>query len=627
MAAITTADRQGEEDALLEEAMKLAAAEKEALKAEKEKEANKNLMDVEIDITADDIDPPRCAHCSIPHSDQNRLKLCTGCHRVYYCNYKCQSSHLDHEATCSPRVVNVDTTDKRELIKEGVELQRLAREIVEQKIRPDMLRDDVLDDFVDWLKDMLNGPALPLNKTKNFMEDILSDVEFVADAEIYIEGHPGCPVGLFERNRNDEMKKKFYPTSINSELRVNEEVLKWRCHSMVLEFSKRRGGVTDATLHQKATDEFYNYYLETILTRRPKIYNSCTGIGSVMGDVRFMKRSEDIVLYNLGLIKELPPEVGVVTSAPPPIHTVIVFVMAMLLCIWALPTVNNVDEFATTEAFSTPIFEEGLFNLSPLALGVIRMVFAMICLIITVAKMNRSIKFKLTYLSGSRLRRGSVALAGLRTQGFFTSWAWNLLGFYFFLSGMVPLLVVYGREDVLHAHPWIVRGALITFEIAAPCAILTSFIVTYALWPQAYKSHGASGTIGFKSVVNLFQHNANSLMVLAEVCLLGGIPVKISHAALAPIFAGCYQLFLWCMTNYWEPKHGPLFLYFFMDTTLPGKKTTVFMVALLVVMLFFFSLFALLAMAITKIEEGNHGALPNVAFVLLLSSVLMKFKD
>mmetsp|Transcript_25328 Transcript_25328/g.39762 ORF Transcript_25328/g.39762 Transcript_25328/m.39762 type:complete len:630 (-) Transcript_25328:2350-4239(-) len=629
MAAISaTTERQGEEDALLEEAMKLAAAEKAALKAEKEKKANENLLQVEIEIVSDEIDPPRCAHCRIPHSDQNRLKLCAGCCRVYYCNYKCQSSHSDqHHATCSPRVVNVDTTDKRELVKEGVELQRLAREIVEQKIRPDMLRDDVIDDLADWLKEMLNGPALPLNKTRNFIEDILSDVEFVADAEIYVESHPGCPAGLFERNRNDDLKKKFYPTSMKSELRVNEEVLKWRCQSMVMEFSKRRGGVTDATLHQKATDEFYNYYLETILTRRPKIYNSCTGIGAIMGDMRFMKRSEDIVLYNLGMIKELPPETGTVTSAPPPIHTVIVFVMAMSLCIWALPTVENLDRCANVETFTTSIFKEGLFNLSPLALGIIRMVFAIICLIVTVRKMCRSIKFKLTYLSGSKLRQGSVELKGLRTQGFFTSWAWNLLGTYFFLSGLIPLLVIHGRKDVLHAHPWIVRGALIAFEIAAPCAILTSFIVTYALWPKAYKSHGASGTIGFKSGVNQFQHNANSLMVLAEVCLLGGIPVKMSHAALAPIFAGCYQLFLWCMTNYWEPKHGPLFLYFFMDTTLPGKKTTIFMVALLVVMLFFFSAFALLEMAVIKIEEGNHGALPNIAFVLILSKVLMKFKD
>jgi hypothetical protein len=631
-AAITANDRQGDEDALLEAAMKLAAAEKTALEAAKEKKANENLLEVEIETVAadDDIDmsvpPPRCGHCNVPNSNDHRLKLCAGCSRVFYCNAKCQSSHADqHKSTCSPRVIHVNTTDKRQLVKEGVELQRLAREIVEQKIRPDMLREDVIDDLADWLRDMLNGPALPLNKSQNFMEDILSDVEFVADAEIYVESHPGCHGGLFERNRKDELKKKFYPTSIKSELRVNEDVLSWRCQSMVVEFCKRRG-VTDETLFQKATDEFYNFYTETILTRRPKIYNSCTGIGAVMGDMRFMKQSEDIVLYHLGLIKELPEDIGFVRSASPPIHTVFVFLIAMSLCIWALPTVESLDRYATIETFTTPIFKEGLLNLSPLALGVIRMVFAIICMVITIMKMNRCVNFKLTYLSGSKLRKGTVDMKGMRTQGFFTSWAWNLLGFYFFLSGTISLLSYYGREDVLHVHPWIVRGALIAFEIAAPCAILTSFVVTYALWPQAYKTHGASGTIGFKGVVNSFQHNVNTLMVLLEVCLLGGVPVKISHAALAPIFAGCYQLFLWCMTNYWMPKHGPLHLYFFMDTTL-GKRTTIFMVVLLVVMLFFFSAFALLEMAVTKIEEGNHGALPNIACVFLISSLLMKFKD
>lgn len=632
MAATTTNDRHADEDALLEEAIKLAAAEKEALKAEKEKKANENLLDAEIETVADNIDtppPPRCAHCNLPNSEQHRLKLCAGCSRAYYCNFKCQSSHADqHKSTCSPRVVHVNTIntiDKRQLVKEGVELQRLAREIVEQKIRPDMLREDVIDDLADWLRDMLNGPALPLNKSLNFIEDILEDVEFVADAEIYVESHPGCHGGLFERNRNDESKKKFYPTSTKSELRVNENVLRWKCRSMVAEFCKRRG-VMDETFNKKATDEFYNFYIETILTRRPKSYNSCTGIGAIMGDMRFMKRAEDIVLYHLGLIKELPDEIGVVKSAPPPIHTVLVFLVAMSLCIWALPTTENLDEYATIETFTTSIFREGLFKLSTLQLGVIRMVFAIICLIITVMKMNRSVNFKLTYISGSKLRKGQVNLKGMKTQGFFTSWAWNLLGFYNFLSGLIPLLVFYGREDVLHDSPWIARGALIAFEIAAPCAILTSFIVTYTLWPHAYKTHGESGTIGFKSVVNLFQHNINSFMVLAEVCLLGGVPVKISHAALAPIFAGCYQLFLWCMTNHWMPKHGPLFLYFFMDTTL-GKRTTIFMVVLLVVMLVFFLAFALLEMAVTRIEEGNHGALPNVACVFLTSSILMKFKD
>ena len=99
---------------------------------------------------------------------------------------------------------------------------------------------------------------------------------------------------------------------------------------------------------------------------------------------------------------------------------------------------------------------------------------------------------------------------GWRTQGFYTSWAWNLLGTSFFLGGIIPLLVSNERGDILHDNPWIMRAALISFEIAAPSALLTSFIVTYALWPQAYKEHGASGTHGFKGSVGLMQHNANT---------------------------------------------------------------------------------------------------------------------
>jgi hypothetical protein len=504
-------------------------------------------------------------------------------------------------------------------------LQKLARAIVEQKIRPEMLREDVIDDLAEWLREMLNGPALPFNKRQNFCEEILADVEFVADAEIYVERHPGCYDGLFDRNRQDGWKKKFYPESIKSDLRVNEEVLRGRCRTMVMEYCKRKG-VMDMTLKQKATDEFYNFYVETILNRRSKSYNSYTGVTAVMGDTRFLKRSEDIVLFYLGLTKELFEESAPVTSAPPPIHTVIVFGIAMVLCIRALPTIDNVDRYATVETFTSSIFKQGLFSLSPFSLGVIRMGFAIICVIVTIMKMRKIIKVKLVYLSGSRLRKGIAEFKGMRTQCFFTAWAWNMLGLSFFLGGLIPLLVVYQRDDILQAHPWIMRGALIAFEIAAPCAFLTSFVVTYALWPQAFKTHGSSGTVGFKSMVNMFQHNSNSFMVLAEVCLLGGVPVLLSHAALAPIFAGVYQVFLWCTANYWMPKNGPLYIYFFMDTTL-GKRTTIFMVALLFVMLFFFGAFALLEMAVTEIEKGNHGALPNLACVFFISSVLMKFRD
>ncbi|KAK1740247.1 hypothetical protein QTG54_009197 [Skeletonema marinoi] len=51
--------------------------------------------------------------------------------------------------------------------------------------------------------------------------------------------------------------------------------------------------------------------------------------------------------HNLGLIKELPQEAGAVTSAPrPSIH--VCLCVAMALCVWALPTVENLDGYATS---------------------------------------------------------------------------------------------------------------------------------------------------------------------------------------------------------------------------------------------------------------------------------------
>ena len=111
-----------------------------------------------------------------------------------------------------------------------------------------------------------------------------------------------------------------------------------------------------------------------------------------------------------------------------------------------------------------------------------------------------------------------------RTQGFYTSCAWNLLGASFLLGVSIPMLYACGREDVLRANPWLLRSALIPFEIATPSAFLTSFVVTHELWPQAYKDHGASGTMGFRVWIDVMQHNGNSAMVLIEIMLLGDCP-------------------------------------------------------------------------------------------------------
>ena len=315
-----------------------------------------------------------------------------------------------------------------------------------------------------------------------------------------------------------------------------------------------------------------------------------------------------------------------VKSAPPPLHTVIVFTVVMSMCLYMLPSLQSIDKYATIETFTSTIFKNGPFALPPIALAIIRLSFAFTCLYTTMAKIKTGSQFKIVKLPGSKLNGGMIYIRGWRTQGFYTSWGWNLLGISFFLGGVIPLLVVIGREDVLHAYPWILRGALICFEIAAPSALLTSFLVTYALWPKAYVDHGESGTIGFRGWIGLMQHDANTAFVLAEVCLIGGLPVKLGHATCAPLFAGVYQVFLWCMMNVWDKETGPFFPYFFMDTTL-GWKTTLFMVILLSVIGFFFILFAMLDKFMLMIEDSGRGSFPNVICVAILSYLLMRFKD
>lgn len=480
-----------------------------------------------------------------------------------------------------------------------------------------------MSDLSKWLRGMLVGPALPLNKETNFVEDVLKSTEMVADAEIYVETLPGCYEGLIERNRNDESKRNVYPDP-DARLRVREDVLRNKCAAMVNHFADKKS-VTDPGLKGRATDDFYDFYLEAITVRHPPSYNSYTGMMAMMNPA-FLKRTEDIVMYGLGLTSEMPEERATLKSAPPPFHTVVVYVLAMSLCVWALPSMESIDEHATIETFTTSVFGGGPLSFPPIVLGVVRLFFAFTCMVTTVAKIRKGCEFKVVRLPGSKLRGGHVQMHAWKTQGFYTSWAWNLLGLSFLLGGTVPLLAAAGREDVLQHHPWILRAALISFEVAAPSAFLTSFIVAYALWPQAYRSHGPEGTAGFKGWINLLQHDGNSAMVLAEVCLMGGLPVRLGHAAFAPLFAGAYQAFLWFMLHRWSPGHGPVVPYFFMDTTL-GARTTVFMVVLLAVIGLFFALFAVLDMGMAMIEHGDHGVVPNIFCVVIMSYLLMKFKD
>jgi hypothetical protein len=521
-----------------------------------------------------------------------------------------------------------DAASRRRLQREEEDgaLLTLAREIIHVKIRPDVYREDAASNLAGWLRDMLLGPAMPLNKVENFVKDVLESKELVTDAEIHLETLHGIisTSGLIERNRADATKRDVYPDP-NSPLRVRENVLRNKCVVMVNHFADLRG-VNDALSRERAVEHFYDFYVREITVGRPSSYNSYTGMMAMMNPT-FLKRSEDIVMYGLGLTTSPPDGLVSCIHAPPPMHTVSVFALTAFVCLWCLPPLENIDEHATVRTFTTSVLlGDGSGYPIIASLAIARLTFASICAAVTFAKVRRGSQFKVVRLPGSKLPGGIVDMMGWRTQGFYTSWAWNLLGISFLLSGTIPLLVACGREDVLRDNPWLLRSALISFEIAAPSAFLTSFVVTHALWPKAYRAHGSSGTVGFRGLINLLQHNANSAMVLLEIMLLGGLPVMLGHIVFAILFGLLYIAFLWFMAERWSPRHGPVYPYFFMDTTL-GTRTTIFMVMLMVVMGTFFALFALLDACMSFIDARDFGVLPNLICMALVSCILMKFKD
>jgi len=183
---------------------------------------------------------------------------------------------------------------------------------------------------------------------------------------------------------------------------------------------------------------------------------------------------------------------------------------------------------------------------------------------------------------------------------------------------------------------WLLRLALIVWEVAAPCVILVSTVIRFAIWEMLLKAGG--DTSNLKSFRNVMMHNANAFFVVLEVSLLGGLPVRFNEASLAPLFGVCYVIFTWNMANRWtERKHGPQFIYFFFDTTM-GKVTTIALVCLLCALLIFYALFATARIVLDSLSgvfkqanDGDDYSVTELAchasFALLLTSAVCRFRD
>lgn len=301
------------------------------------------------------------------------------------------------------------------------------------------------------------------------------------------------------------------------------------------------------------------------------------------------------------------------TSAPPPWHTVAL--LGGLIGVFAatFPSLETIDEDANVATFTHRAMPD---LVSVKQLGWIRCVFSLFIF---------SVSFKATffypgmtqvttYLPNSKLKRNVlIRMTGVRTQLPFTSWSWNFLGVSFALNGIIAL-----RPN--NISPWMLRIALLLFEMAAPSALLVAFVIRYAIWPRVLQE---GETTQLKSPMVLIWHNANVIMVLTEVCLLGGgMPIRAKHVSVAPALGIVYVLFTWFMVPRWSSE-GPQFIYFFLDTTL-GSTTSIALLILLVVLIVFYGLFGALYHILSN---WNEGCIMRTLATILLSSLVCRFRD
>lgn len=240
---------------------------------------------------------------------------------------------------------------------------------------------------------------------------------------------------------------------------------------------------------------------------------------------------------------------------------------------------------------------------------------------------------KINYLKGSKLRSIPVDFSGIKSQAFFTSWCWNILGLSFLLSGLTTLYIDQQimstnstEEEIMHmisskSHmKYILRATVLSFEVAAPLSMLVSAVVRYALWPKAL---AGNGTDELKQTHILIQHNANVIMSLIEVGLLGGLECRFMDIAVAPIFGIVFVLFSWSMKNQWLETGEAQLPYFFLDTTM-GKFTSIALLVLLFALTLFYAIFVLVDDLILML---GGGIFTHAAVVVGISSLVCRFKD
>jgi hypothetical protein len=312
--------------------------------------------------------------------------------------------------------------------------------------------------------------------------------------------------------------------------------------------------------------------------------------------------------------------VVVLTSAPPPFHTVLALGLLSVVFACYCPSMERLDEVATVETFTRVLFPQ-IMNVHSLAY--IRLIMALTVWWTTFATAvlsDGSIIFP-TYLPGSKLkRRVPIRLKGIRALCPFTCWSWILLGVSFTLNAYIA---IQGAAGIPVDHV-LLRVAVCVWEISAPCTLLVSSVIRYAIWPFVL-AHGNTSTLKTSRV--MIMHNMNSVYAVTELALMGGLPVRLSELSLLPLYGMVYVIFTWCMSKSWTDKPsatGPQFIYFFFDTTLPGAMPTLALLALLFVLL---ASFGILCTCEHLLAWVGSGLIAHLAFCIVVCGSVMRFRD
>jgi len=319
----------------------------------------------------------------------------------------------------------------------------------------------------------------------------------------------------------------------------------------------------------------------------------------------------------------------VLRQAPPPLDAIVLITLLAAFAIATFPSWDSIDEVATVPVLTKILFPH---YLSVRQLAILRAGMALVIWATTIEMVFLSPGWDLkpVYLPRTQLQSTVIRMRRLKTLATFTCVTWNILGLYFTLSSYIAWQVANAAamdrkeeaNDTLISKS-LLRITYLLWETVAPSTFLVSVAIRYAIWPTLLAS--GADTSPLKRLRALLMHNANVVFALAEVALLSGLPVRAADISMGMLIGICYIVVSWCVSGLWDAKRGPQFLYFFLDTTLPGYMVSGMLAALVAVLVLFHAFFASCEVVLEWLAPA--GWVGHLLFVVVLTTSVMRFRD